>query len=237
VTGRMPISGGGGILTVAGGDTATGLVCYWPFNDGSGTTATELHGLLATFNTVPTWGTGFVTLDGANNTRVNDDPVFSFGSTMTAFGWVRGAAQNGFTIFSQYDGGTTNRAWRVDSSNAGSFNTMRVIISFDGNNVNIKDYYGSQQLLGDGNWHSFAFRFNSGVLDLFVDGVKDPSVTKNVDMPFSTIFDSTVDLTHFCLLVSNSIALQYTGDAQRFRLYNTAKTDVDIAAIHALGHA
>jgi phage terminase small subunit len=157
------------------------------------------------FTAPPTWGVGFVSPNGTITSHVSDKPAFAFGSAMTAFGWLRGAPQNGFNFFAQYDSGANARSWSCGTNNAGSFNTMRVVLSGNGQfgTGQTKDYSGSAgQILLDSTWHSFAMRWNSGVLDLFVDGIKDPSPTKNTDDTFASLFDPVVDLTHFCALNS-----------------------------------
>ena len=72
---------------------------------------------------------------------------------------------------------------------------------------------------------------------MFVDGVKDTSVTKTQDDAITTIFNSTAALGFGCILASGTPAGIETASAQRFRLYNIAKSNADILAIHNLGHA
>jgi hypothetical protein len=228
-------------FAVSGGPTA-GLVSYWPFNDGSGTTFVDtISSFNGTVSAGVTWGSGFVELDSAHTGTVPHQSAFNTGGTVTAFGWILAAPasnQSSNVIFSLYDFGTTQRAWLVGVEAAGGFNTIRVVLSDDGtlSAGHSKDYSGSQIAL-DSTWHSFAFRFNGGVLDLFVDGVKDSSVTKTTDDAITTIFSSNAALAFGAILNSGSPASPFNGQVQRFRLYNITKTDADIAAIHALGHA
>lgn len=229
-------------LTHAGsagtGGLMGGLISYWQFNEGSGFSFADIiNGFNGTLTANNQWNVGSVVVDVSNTGSVPNQAAFNVGSAMTAFGWVDGPPINGAAIFAQYDLGTNQRAWSAGTSNSGSFNTLRVVVSDDGttNGGHYKDYTGSQVML-DSSWHSFAMRFNAGTLDLFVDGVKDTSVTKSTDGAITTVFNSPVAITFGAELNSGSAFAPFAGSIQRFRLYNAAKTDADIAAMHALGH-
>lgn len=222
--------------TSSGGDTTTGLKSYWLMNDGSGTTVvdgTNSHNGTLTSSAIWNAG-GWIDFNGTAVGRVTDHADFAPGSAITVFGWVKAAAQNGNVIVAQYDFGTVDRSWEVQTATAGSTNTLRTVISDSGAGTNKKVYEGSQVCF-DGTWHSICVRFNSGTTDLFVDGTKDASVTKTLDDVFSSIANASCDLTFACQLSSNAATSQYTGALKKVRFYNVAKSDADIAAIHALG--
>src|ERR1700730_5832863 len=110
------------------GDITGGLVSYWPFNEGTGTSfADSISSFTGTLTTGTTWNSGSVNFDATHSGTVPNQTAFNIGSTMTVFGWINGASQgdaSGRTFFAHYDSGTAQRAWSVGVNNAGSFNTI-----------------------------------------------------------------------------------------------------------------
>jgi hypothetical protein len=221
-----------------GADITTGLKSYWLMNEGAGTTfADGISGHNGTLSGA-SWGADYVNFTGFGGTygTVADHADFAAGSTMTVFGWVKSAAAVDQVMVAQYDSGTASRAWSAMSQSSGG-SKFRVLVSDDGTSAagHLKDYVSSITLF-DNTFHSWAFRFNAGALDLFVDGTKDASVTKTLDPAITTIFNSTAAVS-FGDLLSSGVpgGASLTGGLKKVRFYNTAKTDADIAAMHAVG--
>lgn len=224
---------------VGGGpDTTTGLVSYWLMNEGSGTTYADGVGSHnGTLTSSSMWSGDFVAFTLNNSGSVADHADFGISSTLTIFGWVNDPAPPaGGILISQWDSGIADRAWLV-GNDAGAGTKLRIVLSDDGtfSSGHNKDYSSSPTLF-DGTWHSWAFRFNAGVLDLFVDGVKDTSPTKSTDDAITTIKNSAAAIVCNSILSSGSpISSGTNSNMKKIRFYNNAKTDADIAAMHAIG--
>jgi hypothetical protein len=210
-------------------------------NEGSGTTfADSVSGHNGTLSSSGLWSGDFVNFTLATqNGIVADHADFGISSTVTIFGWVKGPAADSLILLAQWDyGGTAQRAWIIGTEVGSPSNKLRIALSDDGtlDSGHIKDYKSSIVLL-DNTWRSIAFRFNAGALDLFVDGVKDTSVVKTIDDAITTIINSTAGIAFNDLLVSGTPSGIAGANAsmKKFRFYNNAKTDAQIAAMHALG--
>lgn len=227
-----------------GGDTTTGLVSYWPMADEAN--STTFSDTISGHNGHTLSPTMFVSdyqhFDGVSYSAVSDHADFNT-NTLTVFGWAKGAAGSTYeAVFAQCDVGPTPRQiafiFGVDGrSSPGTKNTLWIEVADDGTEAagHYKEYYGSQTAF-DNTWHSIAFRFNAGALDLFVDGAKDTSVTKVGDGAITTMWNSTASLSFGAYFNTEPATLtNFTGDLKKFRFYNVAKTDADILAIHNLG--
>jgi len=218
-------------------DTETGLVSYWPCNEGSGTTVTDSQSAHnGTLSNAALWGSGLIAFDGTGFVSIADHADFNLGGTFTIFAAINGAAQDSKGIFCSYDSDGTLRSWGIftGTSGAGTTDKMRILLSDDGTSdgAHFKNYTGSQTILDSTN-HSVAFRFDGGTLDLFVDGVKDASVTKTTDAAITSVLNSTGIITLGSMATGPNPVNQYTGQFKKARIYNVAKSDGDIAAIHS----
>jgi hypothetical protein len=222
--------------SAATADITTGLVSYWLMNDGSGTTfADSISSHNGTLTSSALWVSDYVTFTAGTSGAVADHADYNVGGALTVFGWVNRAASANITFVGQNDYGVPSDAWTVISETGGSGNKLRVAVSNTANGSISKDYTGSQTVL-DSTWHSWAFRFGFSTLDLFVDGVKDASVTKTVDDAMASIFNSTAPISFGDLYNSGVPAGGGAGGSiKKVRLYNIVKTDADIAAMHAAG--
>jgi hypothetical protein len=220
-------------------DITTGLKSYWLLNEATGTTAADSsgHSHDATLNSSIYWGADSIAFAGiaAPITRVSDHADFNVGATMTVFGWVNAASGVPDQILiSQYDFGTANRGWTV-SVDSSTGTTLRVYMSDDGSSgsPHVTTAVGSQTLF-DSTWRSWALRFNAGAPDLFVNGAKDTSVTRGADT-ITSIFNAACDISFGSILNSGANSGALVGNQKKIRFYNVAKTDADIAAMHAVG--
>jgi hypothetical protein len=239
--GRKYIAAGGG----APGDTTTGLVSNWQFTDGTGLSAID-SGPAANNATIP--GANWLTdaagpCFGFDNTTphfAHADLIASYqGNTITIFCWINNStAASNAIIFTHLDYGQVpiQQAWLLATDQA-SGTHVRWWCCDDGNGASTAHYrelISSYTPFGTGVWTSLAARFNNGAMDIFVNGIKDPSPT--VTGSITTLWPATIGLG-FATMANNNAwtASGLTFKGKKFRFYNIAKTDADILAIHNLG--
>lgn len=132
-------------------------------------------------------------------------------------------------MMSKSDYGAGKRSWFVENAYTGGTKLM-VFLSDDGGIA--KKVYRTSSDLGDGNWHSFAFTWNSGTLKLFVDGTEDTSVSKLTDTSMSSLYqDSSIPVLIGSILNNGSPSLYFNGRLDRPLIFNTALSSSDIATI------
>ena len=226
----------------AGVDLVTGLVSHWSIHEGSGTSVTDsVSGHTMTLGDATGWSDddyNFTVNSSATRTGVvTHHADFNFGTACSVFLWVTASPVVGRWIITRYQTVSgPNVAWLIGTDGStGERIRIGVHQDTDGMGPN-KDYTGSQ-VIADGTPHSVGWRWSSGVLDLFVDGEKDTSVTKTVDNAFTTIANSTQDI-RFCGLSSSAAPFDSSGLAGIYSeayMYNVAKADAVFAALHAFG--
>jgi len=167
---------------------------------------------------------------------VADDPVFNFGSYMSAFVWVKGSDTAAIDyIFGQYDAGTNKMSWAIiyDSTYLGK---LRINLSDDGTwtSGHRKAYVTTSANIIDGNWHLAGFTWNSGTFKLYVDGV-EAAVTKYLDDAITILYNSDANLTIGCALNSGSPVQLFTGSIDDARLYNQAIPTSEIQQNYFVG--
>ncbi|MFA7157284.1 MAG: LamG-like jellyroll fold domain-containing protein [Bacilli bacterium] len=213
----------------------TDLVAEWTFDGISGTIDSEIS-TVANF-VADDWGTHNGTAIGSpilknNNTcatkqclsfngstdyiYVNDSADFDFRSRMSAFAWVRGDTQTK-AIIAQYDYGNGQRSFLLRSNN----NKLEVYIS-DNGTVDTDHFkrYTSTGIAFDNNWHHVGFTFDSGNLNLYIDG-QVANVTKANDYLITSIYDSNAYLTIGSYLYNNALNSPFLGLIDDLHLYNT----------------
>jgi hypothetical protein len=146
-------------------------------------------------------------------------------AAFTIVGWVKFAAATGAyqTICAEYGSGG-NRALNIGA--IATTGTMRVSLLEDGTNV--RKQYDSIASICDNVWHHIAVSFGAGVLTVYLDGTA-AAVTKSTDLSITTIFNST---SPFCIGSQEGSTALAAMRLKDFRLYSTAKTAAEIAAIY-----
>lgn len=226
-----------------GPDITTGLKAYWLMNDfvGPGNTAADvINGYNCLFNNNNVdGGLGYAQVGGGERGTITDNSDFDPGSAFTYTGMVSGAGADAISWFAQYDFGNNNRSWSAGSGStaAGQQTFLRAVISNNGLGSGsgiFKDWTALNNAILDSTNHTFAVRWNSGVLDMFVDGIKQTTFNKANDDAFTSVFNATCPLSIGDLLNNGgSAGVGFVGGhMRRFRFYNVAKTDADILAIH-----
>jgi hypothetical protein len=179
-------------LAFASTTAFAGLVAYWPFEEGVGTTTENVVQASAdTFVNTPTWiSTGLPTIPDATTTAALDfaggDHIRAANSytgvtgtnprTMTA--WIR-TSSNGNQDILSWGSNTTGRKWvfRVQTGGDGQNGALRVEVA--------GGYIIGHQPVGDGQWHHVAATWEDdgtpGVedLQLYVDGVPQSTTGLN----------------------------------------------------------
>lgn len=244
-------AGGGG--AVGTGDLATGLVAYWPMSEGGGTVLADLtaNANNATLDVSDQWngggdllvnGQASMLFGGNHYGLANDIAAYDFTANISVVAWVHavandGQAQDAF-VFSQYDWHSiTGESWFIGHQDStGKFN-----VRISDNVASRKDYTSSITCF-DGAWHSIGFRWraDTGVLDLFVDGVKDPSPAKPTDASIAALYNSGAPIGFGCIAdgttTANSAFFKtYQGALRNPRIYNTLKSDALFTNFHAAG--
>ena len=154
------------------GDLTSGLMGFWPFENGSGTTADDLsgNGNAGTLANGPTWTTGQVggalTLDGIDDAvTYTAAPELDDFSEITLSAWVNHSATTG---------------WRsIIDKRDGAFDGYDLYISSSGRlfmRVNNQTLQGTT-VVADGTWHHVVGVYDGNQMLLYVDGVLDASAT------------------------------------------------------------
>ena len=180
-----------------------------------------------------TVGADYTSFNGTTDyVRIPDSESLSPINAMSAFVWVKGAAQNTKTLFSHWDNTLNQRAFHILSRIISPCNKLRVIISDDGtyNTGHRKDYQSSITIL-DNTYHQAGSTFDAGILKLYVDGVEDPNPTKVTDDAITTIYNSTADVTIGCSLTNNNPENFFAGNLAKPRMYNRALTASEITLL------
>ena len=91
--------------------------------------------------------------------------------------------------------------------------------------------YDSSITAFDSTWHHVAFTWDAGTLELYVDGVKDTSVTKTADNAVTSIRTTTAALT----IGNGTNNFYFDGNIDEVAVWNTTLTDAQITAIYNSG--
>ena len=156
-----------------------GLVGYWKFDEGSGTTANDSSGF--GYNGIltdgPTWTTGkinsAISLDGLNDRVQNfpsSTPFRYVGGNMTLMAWFKPHINDADA------GNIFSKPW----NGSGEYNYMLTLNSNDTLTLDIRGStawsVNAPPALSAGNWHHLAFTINaSKAVNIYIDGslVKD----------------------------------------------------------------
>jgi hypothetical protein len=175
--------------------------------------------------------------DGTNDyINVNDFNVTGDnGKQISAFTWVKKAAQTGVSLVDQWDYGASQRAWIIGGSNITS-SKLRIAISDDGT-LNVGHYkdYTSIITAFDNNWHYVGFTFNNGTLKLYIDGVEDINPEKTVDHSITTILNSSANITIGSDLNNGAAAAFMAGQIDEVKIFNYALTSEQVKQEYAGG--
>ena len=215
---------------------SNGLVGHWTF-DGKHTTATTVEDVAGNndgtiYGAIPARGIigQAMEFDGV------DDYIpissFTYNSTeteITVATWFNTTASAN-NILASYD---RNEYWRLEiGGNAAATNKIGMSFFTNGGQI---DNFGSSTTVTDGEWHHVVFVFNNGTADLYVDGVKENTISSGTALGSGSTrygflgvgseassFDATKGPTDY-----------HSGLLDDFRMYNKALTEEEILGLYS----
>ncbi len=160
-------------MSIALTGSESGLLSYWKFDEGSGTTVNDSAGgdNTGTFLNSPTWGTTAmnygIAFDGSNDyVSVANESSFDFTNACTIEAWIKVDA---FTVDWQSIVTKGDTSWRLhrDAGNNG--------VAFGTTGLSNQDLSGTRNV-NDGRWHHVAGVYDGSTKYLYVDGMLDVSL-------------------------------------------------------------
>lgn len=232
-------------------DVTSGLLGWWKFNDGSGTTAADSsgNGNTGTLTNGPTWITGqlggAVNLDGTNDYVDVANPSnfnFNYNSPFTLTGWFyisnitnendlisKEDAPNGYRGYALWIPGTNG----AGGNGCGDGKCLLVDIQNDGSGAGIIVYTPSSSIAA-GTWYHLAMTYDgshlaSGV-KVYINGVSQTlTVTRN------TLSTNTIQNTKHLQIGADgsaSTCCVLNGKADDVRVYNRALSATEVQTIY-----
>ena len=118
--------------------------------------------------------------------NILDFPILSAdGKQLSVFIWINGPPDNG-GIFEQWYISSHKDSFQIFTSVSKTYFQVSNVWSGD-----VRKMYYSTITTQDSTPHSIGFTFNDNVLKVFIDGIEDTSVVKQLDPSFSTIYNSS----------------------------------------------
>ncbi len=215
----------------------SGLVGHWTFDEASGNVALDSSGNNHSGNLVagPTRTTsgqigGAINFDGINDyvDMQSDYPLLDNPNNLSVFFWVKLDKLNGNQVFvDKYDSVGNNREYFIRATNQ----TLQVLFGNPANGL----FFGSASstanvLTSTSKFYHVGFTFESGVFNLYVDGVNIPW-TGNVP---TALFNGTKTLN---IGAENQGAVDQgvDGTMDDVRIYNRALTALEVQALYSAG--
>lgn len=203
---------------------AAGLIGYWPFDENSGTTATDVSGKghNATFYTgSPAWTTGklgsAINFNGSSALRavgVTGGGTFPVGHTMAA--WVNPSAVAPNTNIFESTGGIFYLSLHASGNRA-----------FHSANIAGQRTINGTTLMSTGNWYFVVGTYDNANLKVYVNGVLDGTVAV-------TGADVSAD-PYFCIGANSCNSYWTTGKVDDVRIYSRPLSADEILAMYKAG--
>jgi type II secretory pathway pseudopilin PulG len=205
-----------------------GLVGYWHFNEGSGSSTLDAsgNGHIGTLENSPTWTSsgkinGALSFNGTNN-DVKVSGLMGSSAAVTLVGWANltSADSNGAELISigdvvviRLDGSYCNNLQAAYQTSAGSWQIT----------------CGKAKYAGTG-WHHFAYVANpaSSSEILYVDGVQQASSVSSTPIFYSGAGTDTYIGTHG----HGAGGFHFNGIIDEVRIYSRALSAVEVSAIY-----
>jgi len=203
-----------------------GLVGYWSFNEGSGTTATDFsgNGNTGTLTNGPTWVDGKrgkgLSFDGSDDyVALGSNSIFTFGTNdFTASGWIYIRSATGIM-----------NIFNVGSASAGSYS-----LYWNNGNSKIQSVrYGdtadsglTTQTLSVGQWYHVVATRSSGAAKVYINGVLDSGASYS--MGSITANTGAIGNTWLSITTGN-------GSIDEVRIYNRALSATEVGALYNAG--
>ena len=160
-----------------------------------------------------------------------NDASLQITTNLTVSAWVNGAAQGDKGIVSKHDSGSNNRAWFMASHFSVS-DKPYIQLDADGTGANVKRYRSSITAF-DSTVHHIAFTFAPNDPQIYVDGVRDTSVTKELDGTVNALYNTPQEVLIGALLVGGSASgFSFNGLINDVAIFNATLTETDISNIY-----
>lgn len=214
----------------AGGDITTGLVGWWKFDDGSGSTAADSSGLsnTATLINSPTFstaqiGTNALTFTSASSQGARATSFSTSMTNMTVCAWVKTSSNTSPFLFS------LNRT-PSNYTNEGILQlngTGKLLFwDYNGNYGYPTTSNSSSTAVNDNNWHHVCFAKNGTSGTYYKDGVADGTVSAAANVTYSTNgFSIGYDY--------RDTASYLNGSLDDVRVYKRTLSSADVSALYA----
>jgi hypothetical protein len=186
-------------------------------------------GIQATESNQPVWGATGMTFDGSNDwVDCGNDNSLRANSNITVMMWLRTSATNNSDFIARSDTTLSKRCWTIYHSTQ----KLRVQVNATGGtSAADRIIHEHDNAINDGEWHHVCFSFSANTLNLYID-TNNTNNTVIDNGTVSSIYDSDVNLTIGARL-ANSLPSQFSdADINDIRIYNTALTATEIAAIY-----
>ncbi len=233
------------LSSIAHADITTGLVGWWKFDDGSGSTATDSSGNGNDLNLVNgvTWSTGKIgpfaeTLNGSSQFAVL--PTADFGSYPTS-----GSTNTYDLSFSSWFKTNSDGVILGQDNNAVPPSTPTgyvpaIYVDTNGNirasmfwHNSINNQIVSGSTFNDGNWHQVVDTYTSGVESLYIDGIFINSQSQS-QISYSSVYSYFLGTGYVTTWPNTPSGFFYfNGSIDDARIYNRALTAGDVAELYA----
>jgi hypothetical protein len=207
-------------------DISTGLMLWWKFDEGSGTSAADSAG--SNTGTLsggpPTWVAGKVGSSALNFNGSNDvvtdgtNTAFNFagGNSFSIAAWVKPASISGFlTLVSREDG---SGGWVLYNSGTGGGGDHLTFTK-----IGVTDIDLGFALSSGGTWQHVVLTYAAGAWVLYVDNTPRGSGTENSSINSAAAASLRTGATTF--------GENYFGQLDEVRIYNRALSSGDVTEL------
>lgn len=212
----------------------TGLVGYWSFDEGSGTSAGDAsgNGNTGTLTNGPAWGDGklgkTLSFDGTNDyvDLGTTSSAFNFSANLSGAAWIKTATDG--KIFLSYQNSNPLVYMQVGPTTAGgTANKFVVYLRTNGGGVAV---FNSSRSVTDNLWHHVAFVRNTAAqaVYLYVDGTLDASLSYT-----DTGAIDTSGGGHSVSISNPTYA--FPGSIDDVRIYNHVLSASEVTTLYDLG--
>ncbi len=217
-----------------------GLVGWWKFDEGSGTSAADSSGSGNNGRLInnPLWATGkngtAISLNGTTqlirNTMTSGLPVFTMGGKASVAFWVKGSPQDNKIIWAESsNSGSPLYQIIADTTNCTGHASGKICIQIRTNTSNTILLQATAKTVLDNTWHHVVWVDNAGAAGtaVYVDGVKD---TNTFTYTPSGTLTSTTDCIGALCRSSNSNF--FSGSVDDVRVYNRVLSADEITTLY-----
>ena len=220
--------------------SVTALVGYWPFFEGSGTTATDVSGKEnnGTLVNGPTWGIGKfgngLSFNGTDQyVEIAHSDNLNLTEQLTVSAWVYNKAAGNNLLTDPEFHIIASKGWAPDSGGSWTLawdkksNDLSFCVRKGSDRGYDCVFFNYDALTND--WHHVSAVFNSGKIYLYIDGLL---VARPTVLGATSIKSNTEDLRIGAVQQNASRFLQnWDGFIDEVQIYNQALTDAQIKAL------